>query len=55
VGDYVMGGSTRKLSRARFFDYVQDCRAWLLEFHGIVTPDPDRAWRGRDEQDAVAA
>lgn len=33
--------STTELSTAEFSDYCERCRAWLLEFFGIVVPDPE--------------
>jgi hypothetical protein len=38
--------STAKLSRAKFYDYVERVRQWLAERLGVVTPDPDPLhWR----------
>lgn len=33
--------STTELSTAEFSDYCERTRAWLLDFFGIVVPDPD--------------
>ncbi len=32
--------STTTLSTAEFSDYCDRCRAWMLDFFGIVCPDP---------------
>ena len=33
--------STTDLSKDEFADYCERCRAWLLDFFGIITEDPD--------------
>lgn len=39
--DVVIGGSTSKLSRRDFFDYVENIRHFALTELDVTTPDPD--------------
>lgn len=42
-----------KLNRAEFYDFVELCRQWLIEFLGVTTPDPDPAyWRKRQAKNS---
>lgn len=44
----VRPASTTKQSGQKFFDYVELCRQWLVEWYNVTTPDPDPAyWRAR--------
>lgn len=36
-----------KLNRMEFFDYVELCRGWLVDFLGVTTPAPDPDWRSK--------
>lgn len=43
-----------KLNRAEFYDYVEACRQWLIDFLGVSTPDPDKSfWRKSKEGKAA--
>jgi len=42
-------GSTGDLDTAGMADYCERCRAWMLDFFGIVTADPDPAWREKKQ------
>lgn len=37
--------STAKLSTVEKADYIERCRAWMLDWFCIITNDPDPAWR----------
>jgi hypothetical protein len=43
IGRFVR--STASLDTAEFGDYMDRCRAWLADFFGIITEDPDPSWR----------
>lgn len=45
-GEHVIGGSTTKLDKQRFYEYVEDCRNWLAQKFDIQTPDPDPGYMG---------
>ncbi len=36
-----VGGSTTKLTRREFSDYLERIQAWALQFHNINLPDPE--------------
>lgn len=40
-GEFVLGGSTRKMSVKQFGEYVDDVRRWAADELGVVIPDPD--------------
>jgi hypothetical protein len=47
---------TSKLTGREFYDFVEDCRQWLVECLGVTTPDPDPAyWRKRPTKTAPVA
>jgi hypothetical protein len=46
-GEHVIGGSTTKLDKQRFYEYVEDCRNWLAQTLDIQTPDPDPGYMGK--------
>lgn len=49
-GEFVIGGTTTKLNKPDFYDFVQRCREWAREKLSVETPDPDpdfKSKRGR--------
>lgn len=40
-GEFVIGGSTRKMSTAEFGKYIDSIREWAAMELGVVIPDPD--------------
>ena len=52
VGEFVLGGSTRKLTTTEFYDYVERIRQWADVDLNCPTPDPDpRYWRARQAEE----
>lgn len=45
VAEFVIGGSTRQLDTAAFYDYVERIRAWAQEALELHIPPPDPLWR----------
>ena len=43
VGEYVIGGSTRKLNTIEFGEYCERIRRWAGETLGVVVDDPHEA------------
>lgn len=43
--EYVIGGSTRKMSTAEFYDFVESVRLFANERLELEIPAPDPAWR----------
>lgn len=42
-----------RLNRSGFYDYVEQCREWLIEYLGVTTPDPDAEfWRKKKSEAA---
>lgn len=41
VGDYVLGGSTRKLNTTEFYAFVERFRQWAAETLDVAIPDPE--------------
>lgn len=49
VGEFVLGGSTRKLKTNEFYDYVEAIRQWAAANLDCDTPDPDPTyWRHKE-------
>lgn len=48
---YVIGGSTTKLNKLQFIEYLESIVMWASE-HDIVIPDPDPEWRAHAEDEA---
>lgn len=42
-GEFVIGGSTRKLNTAEFVEYTESIRRWAAEDLDVVIPDPEVA------------
>lgn len=51
VAEFVIGGSTRQLDTAAFYDYVERIRAWSLEALELPIPPPDPLWRQEIEDE----
>jgi hypothetical protein len=49
LGDYVIGGSTTKLNKLEFIDYLERIVQWAAETLDVVIPDPDPEWRANAE------
>lgn len=47
---YVIGGSTAKLDKLQFMDYLEAIVMHFAE-HGLVIPDPDPLWRQHAEEE----
>ncbi len=48
VRHLVRPSSSKAQSGTKFFDYVEECRQWLLEWYNVATPDPDKEyWKKR--------
>ena len=43
--DLVIGGTTTKLNRAQFYEYVEAIRKFAAEELDVAIPDPDPNWR----------
>jgi len=51
VGEWVIGGSTRRLTTAQFFDYIDRIRQWAFEQLDVNIQPPDAEWRMRALED----
>jgi len=49
--EYVIGGSTRKMSVSEFYDFVETVRLFANEHLDLHIPPPDPAWRVRQDTD----
>jgi len=47
--EYVIGGSTRKMTTTEFYDFVDTVRTFGNERLGLNIPPPDPAWRVRQD------
>lgn len=54
LGDYVIGGSTTKLNKLEFIDYLERIVRWAAETLDVAMPDPDPEWRMKAEQQMEA-
>lgn len=55
VGDLVIGGSTTKLNKLEFIEYLERIVQWGAETLDIVIPDPDPEWREKALRESEAA
>ena len=55
VGEFVIGGTTTRLTKTEFYEYVEQIRLWAAEELGVVIPDPDQDWMMADTTDRSAA
>jgi hypothetical protein len=54
VGEFVLGGSTRKLTTQEFYDYVERIRVWMRDDLDCPTDDPDpKYWRKRHAEETT--
>jgi hypothetical protein len=51
MNGYVIGGSTTKLNKLEFIEYLETIVQWAAE-RDIVIPDPDPDWRAHAEEEA---
>ena len=52
--EYVIGGSTRKMTTTEFYDFVETVRTFAQEKLGLEIPPPDPAWRVREDADLAS-
>ena len=45
VAEFVIGGSTTKLTVGEFCDYIERIRQWAFEALDVAIPPPDPLWR----------
>jgi len=45
IGEFVIGGSTRRLTSSQFYVYVEQIRLWAFEALDVDMPPPDPEWR----------
>ena len=43
-GDFVIGGSTARLNKIEFGEYIERVRRWAAETLGLDIPDPVEQW-----------
>jgi hypothetical protein len=57
VGEFVIGGTTTRLNKIEFGEYIESIRRWSAETLGVVIPDPDAGalWPGARKQKGAAA
>ena len=41
VGEYVLGGSTTRLNKIEFGDYLREIKQWAQDALGVVIPEPE--------------
>jgi hypothetical protein len=51
IGEFVIGGSTRRLTSVKFYDYVERIRQWALETLELNILPPDPEWRAHVEKE----
>lgn len=51
MNGYVIGGSTTRLNKLQFIEYLESIVMWAAE-RGIHIPDPDPLWRQHAEEEA---
>ena len=54
LNGYVIGGSTTKLNKLQFIEYLEAIVMHFAE-RGLVIPDPDPNWRAAAEEASNAA
>ena len=50
VEEIVLGRSIRGLTNPEFLDYIEQIRRYAATVLGVVIPDPDPAWRQRQDE-----
>lgn len=53
-GELVIGGSTTKLNKVEFYEYVERIREWAPGALGVTIPPPDPNWRDKDDASEAA-
>jgi hypothetical protein len=49
------GRRTSRLTGTSFYDFVENCRLWCMEYLNVTTPDPDPDyWRKRSKKSVAA-
>lgn len=51
----VIGGSTSKLNKLQFIEFLEAIVMWAAETWKVYIPDPDPLWRQHAEHDAASA
>lgn len=49
----VIGGSTTKLNKLQFIEYLETIVGWAAEKWDLYIPDPDPEWRAKAESEAA--
>jgi hypothetical protein len=49
----VIGGSTAKLNKLQFIEYLETIIGWAAEKWDLYIPDPDPEWRAKAESEAA--
>lgn len=49
----VIGGSTARLNKLEFIEFIERVQQWAATELDLVLPDPDPEWRARAEQDVA--
>jgi hypothetical protein len=49
----VIGGSTAKLNKLQFIEYLETIVGWAAEKWDVYIPDPDPDWRAKAESEAA--
>jgi hypothetical protein len=52
INGLVIGGSTAKLNKLQFIEYLETIVGWAAEKWDLYIPDPDPLWRERAEEAA---
>ena len=55
VNGLVIGGSTTKLNKLQFIEYLEAIVMWAAEKWDLYIPDPDPEWRQKAEQEQANA
>lgn len=49
-GDFVIGGTTTRLNRLQFYEFVESIRRFAAEALDVNIPDPDPGWSTRSDE-----
>lgn len=52
INGLVIGGTTTKLNKLQFIEYLEAIVPWAAEKWGVYIPDPDPLWRQHAEHEA---
>ena len=53
INGLVIGGSTTRMNKLEFIEYLESCVLWAAETIGVVLPDPDPEWRAHAQRGAA--